>query len=382
VKVAVISHSYLEPENQKNILALKSYCEVRCLLPRKGSVLIFHDYEFHHSNKTKDLFFTYETFFLTKAQFVFKTLTMGFIKFKPDVISIEYNPWSLIFLQVLIYKMIFSRKSKIVCTIKKNTYQCPPGFYGWLKKWLTRFSLVWTDYTIAASKMAKRLLGETLSVPKNLIATSHHLGVDTNIFKPNSSRDLKNKDKVIIGYTGRFDAAKGVMDLIEAVKIVRSTSNKNIELKLLGCGAYSESLDVQLAKEFERTGWLELLPPVSNVEVANFLQGIDIFVLPSRVLDDHQEHDAHALLEALAVGIACIGTKSGIIPELLGDGTGYLVKSEAPHELAIVLSRLIDDTKERQTKALLARQKAIREFSLDVIAMKKIKIFKEVLNEK
>ena len=37
---------------------------------------------------------------------------------------------------------------------------------------------------------------------------------------------------------------------------------------------------------------------------------------------------------------------------------------------------------EREIKALLGRKKAVHEFSLDIIARKKIKIFKEVLNEK
>jgi glycosyltransferase involved in cell wall biosynthesis len=382
MRVAVVSHSYLEPENQKNILTLNSYSEVRCMLPRKGSVLIFSDYEFQDGCNTENIFFTYETLLLTKVQFVFKSLTMGFFKFRPDVISIEYNPWSLIFLQVLICKTIFSRKSKIVCTVKKNTYQCGPGLYGWLKRQFTRYGLKWTDHTIAASEMAEKLLEKTLSVSKHKVSTCHHLGVDIDVFKPSSNSESKNNDKVIIGYTGRLDAVKGVMDLVEAVKKVRGFSEKVIELKLLGCGAYSESLDFQLAKESERTNWLELLPPVSNAEVASFLQGIDIFVLPSRVLDDHQEHDAHALLEALSVGVACVGTKSGIIPELLDDGTGYLVNPESPDELAEVLSKLIEDPKERHAKALLGRNKATREFSLDVIARKKIKIFKELLNER
>ncbi len=44
MKVAIISHTYLEPENQKNLLALSALCDVRCVLPRRGPVLIFKNY--------------------------------------------------------------------------------------------------------------------------------------------------------------------------------------------------------------------------------------------------------------------------------------------------------------------------------------------------
>jgi glycosyltransferase involved in cell wall biosynthesis len=379
MKVVIISHSYLEQENQKNILALDLYCEIKCLLPRKGFVLMFRDYAFQDGGNKKNIFFTYETFFLTRSQFLFKTLTMNFHKTKPDIINVEYNPWSLIFIQTFICKTIFSRKSKIICTVKKNTYQCRPGFYGWVKKWLTIHSLRYCDHIIAASGMAKTLLEQTLSVPEYMISTCHHLGVDIKLFKPNLDKRSKIKNKVIIGYAGRFDAEKGVMDLLDAVKKVRKNVSEMVELKLLGCGAYSEYLDAQLTKESAENSWLAVLPPIPNSEVAEFLKGIDVFVLPSRVVDDHQEHDAHVLLEALSAGVVCVGTRSGIIPEILGDGSGFLVSPEAPSELAELLTVLISEPEERHAKEERARRKAEREFSLDMIARKKVAIFNEVL---
>ena len=125
---------------------------------------------------------------------------------------------------------------------------------------------------------------------------------------------------------------------------------------------------------------MEILPAVSLTEVSDFLRGLDIFVMPSRNLPDHQEHDAHALIEALANGLPCVGTRSGIIPEILGDGTGCIVDPENPAELARVLKGLILNPAYRNELGLRGRQKAIQEFALDTLASKKVNIFKRVID--
>ena len=117
---------------------------------------------------------------------------------------------------------------------------------------------------------------------------------------------------------------------------------------------------------------------VDNPE--DLLARSDIFVMPSRVLDDHQEHDAHAVLEALSAGVPTIGTNSGILPEILGDGTGLVVRAEAPAELAAVLVDLANDDSSRHVLALRGRNTAEKNFSLDVTAQKKAHIFRRVIN--
>lgn len=381
MRVAIYSHSYLEPENQKNIFALAKISNVRVVLPRSGPILIFQDYEFKTYRPDVGIFFPYRPLHLSESQYFLTTFTMGFLRFRPDIINVEYNPWSAMFLQAILTRLLFCRYAKLVCTIKKNTFPSKEGFWWRLKYLVARFSLRWTDHIIAGSEMVANLLREKFSVPSKKISVCHHLGVDIDLFKPNfETAGVCDGKSIVVGYCGRLDAAKGIEDLIGAMRIVRQHSLLPFTLKLMGCGAYSESLDTQLARESQNIDWLELLPPVPNADVALFLQGIDIFVLPSRVLADHEEHDAHALLEALAAGVACIGTKSGIIPEILGDGTGYLVNPEAPDELASALLKLISNEEERRILSSRGRKKAEREFSVSENAGMKVRIFKEVLN--
>jgi len=377
MKVAIVSHSYLEPENQKNILALNRLCNVRCILPCHGPVLLFKDYRFNKSSNTKDIFSIYRPFYVFKSQYILVSLTMGLFEFKPDIINIEYNPWTLIVFQVLLYRRIFCPNAKIVCTVKKNTYQLRPGLHGRIKKFLVRFSLRRINHIIAASNMVADLYQNELGVPKSKLSVCHHLGVDVALFRPLGEMKKKGDaeaDPVVVGYCGRFDAEKGVQDLFNAVCIVRKSVGRPVVLQLMGCGTSDNLIENDLKRKSGCNDWLEVLPAVSNAKVVNFLRGLDIFVMASHVLDDHQEHDGHALLEAMACGVACIGTKSGIIPEILEDGVGRLVSPENPFELCAALSELIRTPTERTNLSSRARNKAVEAVSLSVIAEKKRKI--------
>lgn len=385
MKVAIVSHSYLEDENQKNISALSGLCEVRCIVPRHGSVLIFADHEFDGSRNLGRRFAAYHALHLSNAQYVLASPTMGFLGFKPDVIIVEYSPWSLASLQVLLYRSMYSPQSKIVCIMKKNTFRCGPGVFGKIKDWMARFGVGRVDHIIAASTMVSELCKSEFSVPERKISVCQHIGVDVSLFSPmgEGARENDNAEEpIVVGYCGRLDADKGVQDLVESVRLVKQSVKRAVVLKLMGSGAYGDMLDDYLRSESQRVDWLEVLPPVPHGEVAGFLRTLDVFVLPSRILYDHQEHDAQALLEAMACGVACIGTRSGIIPEVLGDGGGYLVEPQDPRALSEALTLLIKSARERGMLAKRGRKKAVEEFSLSVVAKRKFNVISGVVNER
>ena len=374
MNVLILSHSYFAQENQKNIISLSSFCRVKCVLPKQWDAPFGHGGAFQ-ATQNKELFVPLKSVIVFRSQYIFTSISLGVLHFRPDIINVEYNPWSLMFFLALLYKVLFSRHSKIVCTIKKNTFIKRPGFWGRLRFFIASLSLRMTDHIIAVSGMAQDLLTSKFAIPPWKISLCQHLGVDTEIFKPAPIDVINRKDaqkSIVIGYCGRLAKHKGIEDLIEAVHRVRKGNRVHVTLKLLG-EEYPESWLIPYSAPHT---WVEILPAVSLTEVADFLRELDIFVLPSRNLPDHQEHDAHALLEALATGLPCVGTKSGIIPEILGDGTGCLVGPENPEELAKVLEKLILNPEYRNELAVRSRQKAIKEFALDALTSKKVDIFK------
>lgn len=86
----------------------------------------------------------------------------------------------------------------------------------------------------------------------------------------------------------------------------------DLSLKMVGDGRYSRMLQ-EMAEQLgigQRCTFLGALPAGDAVQAA--LDSADIFILPSRV-----EGLPRAMIEAMARGLPCIGTRIGGIPELL-----------------------------------------------------------------
>jgi glycosyltransferase involved in cell wall biosynthesis len=106
-------------------------------------------------------------------------------------------------------------------------------------------------------------------------------------------------------------------------------------------------------------------------EVMRILDGgeIDAVVHPSVVTaTGEQEGIPVALMEAMARGIPVIGTATGGIPELLGQGAGILVEPEDSEALAEAMASLIRDPIRRQIVGEAGWRRVSAEFDLSVVA--------------
>ena len=107
-------------------------------------------------------------------------------------------------------------------------------------------------------------------------------------------------------------------------------------LRLVGDGALRTQIE-RLITALGIQGSVEILGP--RTDIADLLQLSWGFVLPSR-----WEGMANALLEAMACGLPCIATRVSGSEDIIVDGVnGLLVEPEQPVELALALSRIIED---------------------------------------
>jgi len=196
MNLLIFSHSYFAQENQKNIISLSSFCRVKCIVPSQWDAPFGHGGVFQSTDNklSKKLFVPLKNFMVLRSQYIFTNISLGVPHFKPDIINIEYNPWSFMFFQAVLYKILFSQHSKIICTIKKNTFIKRPGFWGRLKFFIASLSLRITDHIIAVSEMVQDLLTNTFAIPSSKISLCQHLGVDTAIFKPASDDIISSKN--------------------------------------------------------------------------------------------------------------------------------------------------------------------------------------------
>ncbi len=171
---------------------------------------------------------------------------------------------------------------------------------------------------------------------------------------------IKRKKVVTIICVGNFyQLYKGQDDLIKSVAICKK-KGLDIKLILAGTGKYLSYLQ-KLAAELMIEEHVEFTGPLSpGKEVRDWIDKSDIFVLPSRC-----EGLPRALLEAMARGKVCIGTRVGGIPELLPNY--FIVEPNDPEALASKIAEVFFNYKlfQEWSIANLATSKKYKKDVLD-----------------
>ena len=124
--------------------------------------------------------------------------------------------------------------------------------------------------------------------------------------------------------------------------------------------------------------WIEVLDPIPHSEVPKFMHQLDIFALPSQITPDHEEHDGHALMEALACGVPAVGSTSGVVPELLAHGCGIVFPAGDVDALQSSLEKLLADPQQRKQIGVNAATTAQNLYSIESIAQQKADIFARI----
>lgn len=373
----VVSHSYVVRENYKNMTALAELAEVRVAMPdRYGSM--FGGLAHAETGQMPGAA-VYRRISLPRAQFFLASRDLGLREFQPDVINVEYDPWSAIFWQVLLYRCLFARHAKLVCTVKKNTYRRARWPAQWIKDFLFRLMQPSVSRFLAVNRGVARIYHEHFGIAAARIVTMTHLATDTELFHPSETspglRDdgtLRADRPFVIGYAGRLAGHKGVTDLVAACTAIQADGIP-IRLLLLGGGPLADSLaSMSLA-------WMSVEAPVEHAAVADFLHRLDLFVMPARITPDHEEHDGHAVMEALACGVPCLGSTSGVLPELVSPDYGYMFRANDVGDLEAKLRAIIAAPDRHAALAMADRARAVELFSLNRVARQRHTLFESLI---
>jgi glycosyltransferase involved in cell wall biosynthesis len=358
----IVSHSYLEPEMAKNLDALSAYLRVRLLTPLRSPSSVFSELTADHLRRSR----SYEVvgrhrFPLRSSLYVLVSVRLG-LRTGTDVIMVEYDPWTPLFWQVVLARRLFAPGAALYVAVKKNTFRARPRPVAAAKRLLARRGLRLVEGVLSTSNMAARLYSREFGCPVALIRVIPHLSVDTDTFFP--ARRPAARTRCVIGYVGRLSLRKGVDVLLRAACILRA-QGVAFTLRLVG------PLHPELAgpvREAVDSGCVEVYPPVPNGAIAGFLREIDVFVMPTLRQPDHEEHDGRALLEAMASGLPCVGSDSGIITELLAGGRGRVFPAGDAQALAHELRVLLGSPAQRQTMGQLGSGYVQRTAGPDVVA--------------
>ncbi len=145
---------------------------------------------------------------------------------------------------------------------------------------------------------------------------------------------------------GRLAPTKG-FDL--AVKALAELKRRGLAPRLVFAGDGPERAALErLADEGGVRAQIEILGFVPQTAVLPLYRSAWLLVSPSRVLaNGHRDGIPNVIVEALAMGLPCVGTRAAGLEEAVTDGvTGALVAPEDPVALADALERLLRDPAE------------------------------------
>ncbi|MDT0631502.1 glycosyltransferase family 4 protein [Rubrivirga litoralis] len=156
----------------------------------------------------------------------------------------------------------------------------------------------------------------------------------------------------VLLYHGRVDRRKGVLDLLDAVRLLRDRG-RAVRLAVSGIGP-----DVDAVRE--RVDALGLGGAVDVLGIASYEEAParyhlgDVFVSPT-----YMEGFSNTILEAMASGLPIVSCEVvGVVDCLQDDRDALLVAPEAPEQLAAAVERLLDDAPLRERLAQTALDEA------------------------
>jgi glycosyltransferase involved in cell wall biosynthesis len=194
-------------------------------------------------------------------------------------------------------------------------------------------------------------------------------GVDTELFSPGLPRTVHTDGPVNAIFVGRMEPQKNLVALIEALAMLRR--ELDIRLTLIGQGPLQPALAQQSAELDVPVTFVGTVP---HERLPEYLRKADLFVLPS-LIEGHPK----ALLEAMSIGIPCVGTNVPGTRDLLSDEeTGILCSSTEPEALLQGLRRCLRDQDKARHLGNTARLWIQERFSLSALLEKEMAVLQTV----
>ena len=162
-------------------------------------------------------------------------------------------------------------------------------------------------------------------------------GIEQTMFEAKSEFG----DDVMLLFLSNLLPSKGIIELLDAIKIVHSKKINGWSLNIVG--SFTNEITQELLENYVLESGLEnvvkILGPKFGDDKDTVLRNSDVFCFPTR-------HETFGLvnLEAMQHSLPIISSYEGAIPDLIQDGiNGFLVDPENKELLADYIIRLIED---------------------------------------
>jgi len=176
----------------------------------------------------------------------------------------------------------------------------------------------------------------------------------------------------------RLDLRHKAIDSLISGFAIASHQHPQLDLLVAGDGPDRSSLE-DLAKSAGLADRVRFLGIVSRADLWSLYKGAHLFAMPSRM----PEGLGLIFLEAMASGLAVVGTRSGGTPEIVQHGvTGLLVECDRPGELSQALSSLVKDRERAISMGATGKRIATERYSWPRVAEQYTELYASCLRER
>ncbi len=323
-------------------------------------------------------------YFFKKVLFAIKFILLNLSKFDfkySGVIGLKSIIW---FLKLDITKFSkdcqmhaqFATQSALIALLIKKYYDDEPEYSFTYHAHDIFFKNKWFNTLIENSFRCFSISEFNIKYIEENYKTSHEivlsrLGVFRNLVK----REKKsfNNQIFVIGLMSWFMEKKGIIYLLEAMKILNQRKNEHIKLKLAGDGPLREQI-LNFIEENNLGKTVEYVGKVKSGDKSKFYESLDTFILPSINLKDDMDGIPVVLMEAIAYGLPIISTNLSGIPEIcINNYNGFLIQEKNVKE---IVDSILDISSNNDKRIQFSHNSSLlsKEYDIEKNSFNKIKI--------
>lgn len=263
--------------------------------------------------------------------------------------------------------LTYESESRGWCNVGDQTHQ-------WLLT-LEREGYAEFGAIVCVGRQAVSYVKQFTSKPVSVIPN----GLDMNLF---CAAPKEKREKICILFAGVLQPAKGIMDALEAIRLLVQTHKAVVELRVAGKGTQAEEAKAYVvAHGLEKS--VVFLGALQKEAMPAFYRSGDILLFPSKqggISGKSEESSPYAVLEAMASGLPVVAYRTQALEDHVQEGrSGFLVQPGDCYSLADRLSELCRNAALLQEMGNAARLHCEQNYSQIKMAQRYIEVYASCL---
>ncbi|MCK6579912.1 MAG: glycosyltransferase family 4 protein [Anaerolineae bacterium] len=295
---------------------------------------------------------------------VYPTLARQMRAFRPHIVHIDEEPYNLASWAALAAAKRVGAQTLFFTW--QNICRAYPIPFRWGERWMLRE----VRQAIAGTESAAQVLRDKGYTGD--VAVIAQFGIDPDLFRPAEARPDR---PFTVGCAARLVPEKGVDLLLRAVARMDGVT----AVRIIGGGPQRQELEA-LAGSLSLGARVTFVEQVPSMAMPGQYHQFDVLAAPSRTTPTWKEQfGPRAGVEAMASGVPVVGSDSGAIPGVVGEG-GLIVPEGDVEALTVALCRLRDDAALRAEIGRRGRARALTHYTHEQVARATVAVYQSMLD--